>query len=69
MKPSEAVARLGLEPEDITDIVISHMHWDHADGVDLFPKARIWIQKMSWSITLARLGRPSKRLTALTPRM
>jgi glyoxylase-like metal-dependent hydrolase (beta-lactamase superfamily II) len=21
------------------------MHWDHADGVDLFPKARVWIQK------------------------
>ena len=21
------------------------MHWDHADGMDLFPKARIWIQK------------------------
>jgi glyoxylase-like metal-dependent hydrolase (beta-lactamase superfamily II) len=39
------VARLGLKPEDITDIVISHMHWDHADGADLFPKARIWVQK------------------------
>src|SRR6201987_4188374 len=45
VKPSDAVARLGVKPEDITDIVISHMHWDHADGVDLFPKARIWIQK------------------------
>jgi glyoxylase-like metal-dependent hydrolase (beta-lactamase superfamily II) len=44
-KPSDSVARLGLKPEDITDIVISHMHWDHADGVDLFPKARVWIQK------------------------
>ncbi len=21
------------------------MHWDHADGVDLFPTAQIWIQK------------------------
>ena len=21
------------------------MHWDHADGADLFPKAQIWIQK------------------------
>jgi glyoxylase-like metal-dependent hydrolase (beta-lactamase superfamily II) len=44
-KPSDALAPLGLKPEDITDIVLSHMHWDHADGVDLFPKARIWIQK------------------------
>jgi glyoxylase-like metal-dependent hydrolase (beta-lactamase superfamily II) len=44
-KPSATVARVGLKPEDITDIVITHMHWDHADGMDLFPKAKIWIQK------------------------
>jgi glyoxylase-like metal-dependent hydrolase (beta-lactamase superfamily II) len=44
-KPSEALAKVGLKPEDITDIVITHMHWDHADGVDLFPKARVWIQR------------------------
>jgi glyoxylase-like metal-dependent hydrolase (beta-lactamase superfamily II) len=45
VKPSEAIARVGLKPEDITDLIITHMHWDHADGVDLFPKARTWIQK------------------------
>jgi glyoxylase-like metal-dependent hydrolase (beta-lactamase superfamily II) len=44
-RPDEALAKLGISPEAVTDIVISHMHWDHADGVDLFPKARIWIQK------------------------
>jgi glyoxylase-like metal-dependent hydrolase (beta-lactamase superfamily II) len=45
VKPSEALMRLGLRPEDVTDLIITHMHWDHADGIDLFPKARIWIQK------------------------
>lgn len=45
VKPSAAIARVGLKPEDITDVVISHIHWDHADGFDLFPKAKIWIQK------------------------
>jgi glyoxylase-like metal-dependent hydrolase (beta-lactamase superfamily II) len=44
-KPSEALAKLGVKPEDVTDIVISHIHWDHLDGVDLFPKARIWLQR------------------------
>jgi glyoxylase-like metal-dependent hydrolase (beta-lactamase superfamily II) len=48
-KPSEAVRAAGLAPEDITDIVISHMHWDHADGMDLFPKAHIWIQRDEYS--------------------
>jgi glyoxylase-like metal-dependent hydrolase (beta-lactamase superfamily II) len=45
VKPSDALKRVGLKPEDITDVVITHMHWDHADGMDLFPSARIWIQK------------------------
>ena len=45
VKPSDSVAPLGLKPEDITDVIISHMHWDHADGMDLFPKAKIWLQK------------------------
>jgi glyoxylase-like metal-dependent hydrolase (beta-lactamase superfamily II) len=44
-KPSDTLARVGLKPEDITDVIITHMHWDHADGVDLFPNARVWIQK------------------------
>jgi glyoxylase-like metal-dependent hydrolase (beta-lactamase superfamily II) len=45
VKPSDAVKRVGLQPEDITGVVITHMHWDHADGMDLFPNARVWVQK------------------------
>ena len=45
MKPTEALAALGVRPEDVTDIVVSHVHWDHLDGVDLFPSARVWIQR------------------------
>jgi glyoxylase-like metal-dependent hydrolase (beta-lactamase superfamily II) len=53
IKASEAVGQPGimpagqpaLTPEDITDVVITHMHWDHADGMDLFPRAHIWLQK------------------------
>jgi len=44
-KPSEALASIGVKPEDVTDIVISHVHWDHLDGADLFPKARVWLQR------------------------
>src|SRR5688500_944721 len=35
--PSDAVAKMGVPAEDIYDIVVSHVHWDHLDGVDLFP--------------------------------
>jgi len=45
IEPSEAIAPLGLAPDQVTDIFLSHMHWDHAGGIDLFPAARVWIQK------------------------
>jgi glyoxylase-like metal-dependent hydrolase (beta-lactamase superfamily II) len=45
IKPSAAVRRAGVTPEEITDVIVTHMHWDHADGIDLFPNARIWLQK------------------------
>jgi glyoxylase-like metal-dependent hydrolase (beta-lactamase superfamily II) len=45
IRPDEAVKLAGVQPEDITDIVISHAHWDHMGGIDLFPKATVWIQR------------------------
>src|SRR5262245_6255950 len=45
LRPSEAIAPLGLKPESVTDLIVSHMHWDHAGGIDLFPNARVWFQE------------------------
>jgi glyoxylase-like metal-dependent hydrolase (beta-lactamase superfamily II) len=45
LRPDEAVQQAGVKPEEVTDIVISHAHWDHMGGIDLFPKANVWIQK------------------------
>jgi glyoxylase-like metal-dependent hydrolase (beta-lactamase superfamily II) len=45
LRPDEAVRQAGVNPEEITDVVISHAHWDHMGGIDLFPKATVWIQK------------------------
>jgi glyoxylase-like metal-dependent hydrolase (beta-lactamase superfamily II) len=44
IRPDEAVKLAGTGPDQITDIVISHAHWDHMGSIDLFPHATIWIQ-------------------------
>ena len=56
VRPSEAVAEMGIRPEDVTDIIVSHVHWDHADGVDLFPRARVWIQKAEYEHHIGPAG-------------
>lgn len=45
LRPDDAVKLAGVQPDQITDIVVSHAHWDHMGGIDLFPNATVWIQK------------------------
>jgi glyoxylase-like metal-dependent hydrolase (beta-lactamase superfamily II) len=45
VRPDEAVRLAGVEPAAVTDVVISHAHWDHLGGIDLFSNASVWIQK------------------------
>jgi glyoxylase-like metal-dependent hydrolase (beta-lactamase superfamily II) len=54
--PSEAVARAGVQANDVSDVIISHVHWDHLDGIDLFPKARVWIQREEFDHYLDSTG-------------
>ena len=48
VQPDEAVKLAGVQPGDVTDVIVSHVHWDHMDGIDLFPNATIWIQKAEY---------------------
>lgn len=57
-RPSDAIAKVGLVADAVTDIIISHVHWDHLDGVDLFPRAHIWIQKAEYEHYIDGRGRP-----------
>ncbi len=50
----------GLSPDDITDVILTHLHFDHAGGstiilngtlVPTFPKARYYVQKKQWELS------------------
>ena len=39
---------LGIAPDDIDLIAVSHAHFDHAGNVDMFPNATLIIQSVEW---------------------
>jgi glyoxylase-like metal-dependent hydrolase (beta-lactamase superfamily II) len=45
IRPDSVLLELNIKSNEITDIILTHPHWDHVDGISLFPKAHIWIQK------------------------
>jgi glyoxylase-like metal-dependent hydrolase (beta-lactamase superfamily II) len=50
----EGLARIGVRPESVEDIVITHMHYDHAGNRSLFPKARYHVQDREMSYCTGR---------------
>ncbi len=42
--PTEGLASLGVEAESVETVIISHLHYDHAGNLDLFPNAEFVIQ-------------------------
>lgn len=42
--PIEGLRQLGIDPDKIEDIVITHLHYDHAGNIDRFGKARFHVQ-------------------------
>ncbi|MCV3274313.1 N-acyl homoserine lactonase family protein [Roseobacter sinensis] len=42
--PVTSLAPLGLAPGDITSVIVTHLHYDHAGGLHLFPNATLHMQ-------------------------
>ena len=44
-RPDTLLKRMNVSPNEITDVILTHPHWDHIGGVNLFPNAMVWMQK------------------------
>jgi len=40
-----ALATVGVKPEDIQTVVVTHLHYDHGSNLDLFPNACVILQR------------------------
>lgn len=43
--PLDLLERLGVAANDITDVIVTHMHYDHAGNISAFPRALIRMQE------------------------
>jgi glyoxylase-like metal-dependent hydrolase (beta-lactamase superfamily II) len=43
--PIRSLNTLGIDASRVTDLIVTHLHYDHAGNLDLLPNARIHIQE------------------------
>ena len=47
-EPVARLAELGISPDDIETIILTHCHPDHALGISAFPKAELVMARRAW---------------------
>jgi glyoxylase-like metal-dependent hydrolase (beta-lactamase superfamily II) len=52
--PTEGLKAIGIDAATVEEVIITHMHYDHAGGLDLFPNARFHIQDREMAFCTGR---------------
>jgi glyoxylase-like metal-dependent hydrolase (beta-lactamase superfamily II) len=49
VNPVQVLARIGIEASRVQRVVITHIHFDHANGTELFPNATFYVQEKEFN--------------------
>ena len=54
LNPVDALANFGVAADTIRDVIVTHLHYDHAGNLDRFPNARFHLQDREMSYATGR---------------
>jgi glyoxylase-like metal-dependent hydrolase (beta-lactamase superfamily II) len=52
--PQTALRNAGIDSTEVKDVILTHMHWDHAGGMEYFPKAMFHLQESEMAYCTGR---------------
>ena len=55
--PTETLQDLGIDASSATDLILTHLHYDHAGNLDKFPNATLHLQEKEMAFVTGRMMR------------
>lgn len=46
----------GVQPDDVSDVIVSHVHWDHTGTPADYPQAQFWVGRGALGVLAGGLG-------------
>src|ERR1700722_6425391 len=52
--PIDSLRLVGVDPEKLTDVIVTHLHYDHAGNLDRLPRAKFHLQDRDMAFATGR---------------
>lgn len=52
--PMDSLHLVGVDPEKVTDVIVTHLHYDHAGNLDRLPRAKFHLQDRDMAFATGR---------------
>jgi N-acyl homoserine lactone hydrolase len=50
-----ALAELGVDPQEVQDVILTHLHFDHAEGLAAWPQRTVYVHRLETEAPYAQL--------------